>query len=480
MITLSIPVFAVGLAAVLGALIVYASLKSKSLVEPLKARNRELKDQNLALKQLLTYDPLTRCRSHRYFVAVVGRWLKSAKPGSVTLIIADIDHFKSINDSYGHGIGDIYLRAVGRALISHIGPRGVVARLGGDEFWIALQSIDETQSEREAEDLRRCIANVWIEIANQNVTRTASIGASRVQTGTDLSDAMREADTALYIAKAQGRNAVRSVDPALRKTLQHLKGMPNLDGIKRGLSAKEFTYFLQPIVDIGANKPIGFEALIRWVRDDGTIIMPADFLPVMNNDLLLSATPPADMATEIATTLETIPGDQFCSFNISNALLQSDPGNDVSPLRNITDGLDPTKTVLEIVESTLIDDVSRVSDILNELRASGFRIALDDFGSGQSDLMRLRELPIDIVKIDRSFIETLPNAPKSIAILKALVSMSNDLDFMIIAEGVEREAQLSCLQQLGIHYAQGYLLGAPAPLSEWEQITPQNQVAAAE
>jgi diguanylate cyclase len=479
-ITLSISTLALGLLSLLLILMGIAHTTSKSFFFPLETRNRGLAQQNEALTQLLTYDTLTRCRSHRYFVATVGRWLGSPVDGRVTLIIADIDHFKSINDSYGHGVGDIYLRAVGRALSAHIGTRGVVARLGGDEFWVALRSLDDIQSEREAEDIRKCIASVWIDVANQRLSRTASVGASRVPEGTNLSDAMLEADTALYIAKARGRNACEPVDKTLRERLRHSKRMPTLDGIKQGLIAQEFTYFLQPIFDIRANQPIGFEALIRWVRSDGTILPPSNFMPIINGDQHLFATPTADIMREIAATLEETAGDQFCSFNISSTLFQSSAETVMSRLGTIIDGLNPKKTVFEIVENTMIEDVSKVSGILNNLRASGVRIALDDFGTGQSDLARLRDLPIDIVKIDKTFIEGLPTSPKNIAILKALVSMSHDLGYIIVAEGVEREAQVSCLQELGIAFAQGYLLGAPSPLADWNPLTHETPIVAAE
>ena len=479
MITLSISTLVIGLLALLLALFGIARTMSKTFFFPLETRNRDLAHQNVALTQLLTYDALTRCRSHRYFVTTVGRWLASTDDEPVTLIIADIDHFKSINDSYGHGIGDIYLRAVGRALSSHIGTRGVVARLGGDEFWVALRSLDDTQSEREAEDIRKCIASVWIEIENQRLGRTASVGASRVPEGTNLSDAMLEADTALYIAKAQGRNASQPVDQTLREKLRHSKRMPNLDGIKQGLTAQEFTYFLQPIYDVNANQPVGFEALIRWVRGDGTVVPPSDFLPIINADQHLFATPTMDIVKEIAATLEETPGDPFCSFNISSTLFQSSAETVMSRLAKIIEDLDPRKTVFEIVENTMIEDVSKAAGILSELRALGVRIALDDFGIGQSDLARLRDLPIDIVKIDRTFIEGLPTSAKSIAILKALVSMSHDLGFTIVAEGVEKEAQVSCLQDLGITFAQGYLLGAPSPLADWNLSVQDTLVAAA-
>lgn len=263
------------------------------------------------------------------------------------------------------------------------------------------------------------------------------------------------------------------------KNLDIQKKMPNLDGIKQGLTAQEFTYFLQPIYDVNANQPVGFEALIRWVRGDGTIVPPSDFLPIINGDQHLFATPTMDIVKEIAATLEETPGDPFCSFNISSTLFQSSAETVMSRLAKIIEDLDPRKTVFEIVENTMIEDVSKAAGILNELRALGVRIALDEFGIGQSDLARLRDLPIDIVKIDRTFIEGLPTSAKSIAILKALVSMSHDLGFTIVAEGVEKEAQVSCLQDLGIKFAQGYLLGAPSPLADWNLSVQDTLVAAA-
>jgi diguanylate cyclase (GGDEF)-like protein len=436
-----------------------------------RAQIAQLGEDNAALTTLLDFDPLTRCRSRRYFVKEVSRWLGAVAANGLSLMIIDIDHFKSINDSYGHGAGDSYLTAVGTAISDHLGDRGIVARLGGDEFWVALPEVDPKVAPKVAHDiaeaLRKIVYDIAVQTPNQRVTRSASIGVTRVAPGTDLTSAMTEADTALYLAKAGGRNRSMLVDAAIRTKMASNLNRPTVEGVKDGLAADEFTYFVQPIFDIETRRAVGVEALIRWVREDGSVLLPADFMSVVTSNYHLSVKPPVSMANEVANAFAAAPHPIFCAFNISTAFLQRAVGNETRWLDELLAGLAPSRTVLEIVENAVIEDAARTKSLLQAMREAGVRIALDDFGTGQSNLMRLRDLPVDIVKIDRSFVGTVPESSKNVSILKALVAMSEDLEFEIIAEGVETEAQLERLRDLGIRNAQGFLLGAPAPLAEW-------------
>ena len=445
------------------------SILWRARLRTVRAEITQLGEDNAALTTLLDFDPLTGCRSRRYFVKEATRWLAAGTAKGLSLMILDIDHFKSINDSYGHGAGDSYLKAVGTAISDHLGNRGIVARLGGDEFWVALPETDPEIAHDMAEALRKIVYEIAVQTPCQRVTRSASIGVTRVALGTDLTSAMTEADTALYLAKAGGRNRSILVDAAIRTTMASNLNRPTVEGIKEGLAADEFTYFVQPIFDIETKRAVGVEALIRWVRADGSVLLPADFMSVITSNYHLSVRPPVGMASEVASAFAfaTAPHPIFCAFNISTAFLQRSVGNDTRWLDELLAGLDPSRTVFEIVENAVIEDAARTKSLLHTMREAGVRIALDDFGTGQSNLMRLRDLPIDIVKIDRSFVGTVPESIKNVAILKALAAMSEDLGFEIIAEGVETEAQLERLRDLGIRNAQGFLLGAPAPLTEW-------------
>lgn len=443
------------------------SILWRARLRAVRAHIAKLDEDNAALTTLLDFDPLTRCHSRRYFVKEATRWLTSDTSKGLSLMIMDIDHFKSINDSYGHGAGDNYLTAVGTAISDHLGDRGIVARLGGDEFWVALPEADTHLAHDIAEALRTIVYDIGVQTPGQRVTRSASIGVTRVPSGTDLTTAMTEADTALYLAKAGGRNRSMLVDAAIRTTMASNLNRPTVEGVKQGLAADEFTYFVQPIFDIETKRAVGVEALIRWVRADGSVLLPADFMSVITSNYHLSVKPPVGMANEVAAAFAAAPEPMFCAFNISTAFLQRSVGNDTRWLDELLSGLNPAHTVFEIVENAVIEDAARTTSMLHTMREAGVRIALDDFGTGQSNLMRLRDLPVDIVKIDRGFVGTMPNSIKNASILKALVAMSEDLGFEIIAEGVETEAQLNRLRDLGIRQAQGFLLGAPAPLAEW-------------
>lgn len=462
---LLIAVFLLGAALGAGLIVI----RSRAQLAAARHLADRLTQDNAALSRLLDIDPLTRCSSRRYFVAEATKWLDAPDSAGLTLMIMDIDHFKSINDSYGHGAGDRYLAAVGKALSTHLDGRGMVARLGGDEFWIALPKADAQAGWVLAEELRERVYDIPLQTPGQLVTRSASLGVTSVPARTKLTEAMTEADTALYLAKAGGRNKALLVDATVRRQMQATKTRPTVEGIKQGLADEEFTYFVQPVFEIDSRRPVGVEALIRWVRPDGSVLLPADFMSVITANYHLSVKPPLALANEIAAAFSDAPHPMFCAFNISTSFLQRAIGKDTRWLDELLMGLPPQQMVFEIVESAVIEDAASARSLLSAMREAGVRIALDDFGTGRSNLMRLRDLPVDIVKVDRSFVASITTSAKNTAILRALVAMSGDLGYEIIAEGVETDEQLNRLWDIGITQAQGYLLGAPAPLADWRE-----------
>lgn len=422
------------------------------------------------LARQLDHDPLTKCHSRHYFMSRVQDWLDQEGSAGVTLMILDIDHFKSINDSYGHGAGDLFLIACADALRHEIGPTGIVARLGGDEFWVAVNALPPDRADSLADRLRGLMRKVETDQMGTKITRSVSIGLTQVAAGSELEAAMLDADTALYLAKASGRNLSMQTSASLREKASSERAKPTIEGIKQGLADDQFTYFVQPIFDISTqapHAPLGVEALIRWVRPDGSILLPADFMTTITRHYNNAVKPPIHMANQVAAHFAGSDPAMFCAFNVSSAFLQHSVGTGSDWLENLLAGLNPSSTVLEIVESAVIEDAPKAKSLLSAVREAGVRIALDDFGTGHSNLMRLRDLPVDIVKIDRGFVASIASSRKNTAILKALIGMGADLGFDIIAEGVETEDQLHKLQDLGITQAQGFLLGQPAPLSEW-------------
>ncbi len=436
----------------------------------LKSEIREARMENQELWRQLDFDPLTLCHSRRFFMTQARTWLSDPVINGLTLMIVDIDYFKSINDSYGHAAGDGYLIAAAEALRAEIGERGIVARLGGDEFWIAYPGLPERDTQTLADRLGSIIRKVETKQYDTKITRTASIGVTFAPPDTPLDEAMLEADTALYLAKAGGRNLSIQADLPVREVMQVKRTKPTIEGIRKGFADDQFTYFVQPIFDITTPHPypaLGVEALIRWVRPDGSILLPADFMTTINRHCDPSMKPSLHMASQVAAGFAATDPSMFCAFNVSSAFLQRNVDTEARWLDVLLNGLIPTRTVLEIVESAVIEDATMAKSLLTKIRDTGVRIALDDFGTGHSNLMRLRDLPVDIVKIDRGFIATITSSRTNAAILKALISMGQDLNFEIIAEGIETADQLHKLQDMGITKAQGFFLGEPAPLEEW-------------
>lgn len=436
----------------------------------LKAAIKAARTENRELWRQLDYDPLTMCHSRRFFVTECQRLLDEPNSKGLTLLIMDIDYFKSINDSYGHAAGDAFLIAAADALKAYMGDDAIVARLGGDEFWIAREAIPPAQAQDLAEALGGVIRKIETHQHGTKVTRSASIGVSTARAGTPLNEAMLEADTALYLAKSGGRNLALQADLPVLEVLNSKRTRPTIEGIRQGLADDQFTYFVQPIFDISVPQPhpaLGVEALIRWIRPDGSILLPADFMTTITRHYNASVKPPLHLANQVASRFAYTDPAMFCAFNVSSAFLQRSVGTGDNWLDDLLAGLPPERTVFEIVESAVIEDSSAAKSLLTAVRAAGVRIALDDFGTGHSNLMRLRDLPVDIVKIDRSFVGTITNSRTNTAILKALIGMGQDLDFDIIAEGVETPDQLHKLQDMGITQAQGFYLGEPGSLDDW-------------
>ena len=224
----------------------------------------------------------------------------------------------------------------------------------------------------------------------------------------------------------------------------------------------EITYFVQPIFDLEQDRIEGVEVLIRWVKPDGEILLPGDFWDLMADGYKRSVRPPLEEANQAASGFSELDPPIYCGWNISSKFLNNtvQPGTDVDWLKALLNGLPPEMTVFEIVESTVIDNPEATKTLINAQRSKGVRIALDDFGIGMSNLERLLEYPIDILKIDRSFVQS-PTRESREGIIRGLVEMSKTMGFEIVAEGIETQCQLDLVRAAGITHAQGYFLGKP-------------------
>ncbi|RWO48772.1 bifunctional diguanylate cyclase/phosphodiesterase [Mesorhizobium sp.] len=380
------------------------------------------------------------------------------------LFLIDLDHFKSVNDTFGHHIGDLLLKAVAEILQSVERPDEVVAiRLGGDEF--AVMAIGDRHAAADALGNRlREQLNRFAELAGHHVRMGASIGmACFPEHGSDISTLLRNADSALYVAKAEGRSGFVTFSPAILNQFDMQLGQEA--GIKRALNCDEFFLVWQPQFELATGRMIGAEALVRW-RDpaSGAIRLPMSFIPIAErSDLILEVDKVvlSKACLQAARWAPVSAHDFVCSVNLSGKSLQNDAYFAHLVLVLQQTGLPPSRLQLEITEGVLIQNSRNALNMLTEIRNIGVGLALDDFGSGYSSFGYLADFNLDRLKIDRSFLSGLEASKKKQNVVRGIIALANSLGLTVLAEGVENEAQLDFLIAEHCHSAQGFFLSQP-------------------
>jgi len=431
----------------------------------LRRENAELRTANDTLTDFVDADDLTDAKSRRFLADRLDRRTRENTHG---LLFVDLDDFKSVNDGYGHEVGDALLKAIASAMVDRCRGGDFVARMGGDEFCVFLEDCDLEQATKAADRFGHAVANTFILAGDTRVRRTASVGVTSLDPDQSLLDALIVADAATYAAKRKGSNCVVAADEEVWDHLMQRQSRPTTEDLADALDADEITYFVQPIFDLAAQKAVGVEALIRWVKPDGNVLGPDMFLDLMTANYSRNLRPPLVAANKLATTFTTMDPPLFCAWNISSSFLGRNLPDDPQWIYDLLNGVDPNRTVFEIVESAVIENPENTRRLLHMLRDTGIRVALDDFGTGLSNLERLVEYPVDIVKIDRSFVSRIGQGANT-AILQGLVAMRDSMGFEIIAEGIETVEQMDRVQALGITKAQGFLLGKPGSVAHWEK-----------
>ncbi|HYA67145.1 MAG TPA: EAL domain-containing protein [Acidimicrobiales bacterium] len=412
------------------------------------------------------HDPLTELASRQFFVERVDQALARARRNerAVAVLFIDLDRFKQVNDSLGHAAGDeLLIHAAGR-LRAAVRESDDVARFGGDEFAVLCEDLDDRDGAIEiARRVLRAFDSPFL-CATRDVVVSASVGiASSIGGGETAESLLRDADAAMYRAKGDGRARFEVFDKAMQ---HHLAARLELEtSLRRAVPDEALRVVYQPIIGGESRSVVGFEALVRWERPGFGLVGPAGFIAVAEETGLI-----LDIGEWVlreaccqAVVWSTTWPDRRVRISVNVSSKQVLEGDIVTVVRGAltASGLDPTLLVLELTESSLIDNAVEVQDILGQLRRLGVSIALDDFGTGYSSLTYLRSFPIDVIKIDGSFVRTLAAEREASAIVAAVISLARSLDLEVVAEGVECSDQLAVLADLGCDHFQGYLFARP-------------------
>ena len=382
-----------------------------------------------------------------------------ARGESVAVLCLDLDHFKSVNDTLGHPIGDSLLQAVAARIRACVRPTDTVARLGGDEF--AIVQVSAAQPTGATALAARLIEQIGepFEIEGHQVVIGASVGiAVAPDDGSDPDCLLKNADMALYRAKEDGRGTYRFFEPAMDAKMQARRAL-ELD-LRKALVLGEFELFYQPLVRLDTDRVSGFEALLRWRHPQRGLVPPGEFIPLAEEIGLIGPIG-AWVLKQACAEATRWPDHLKVAVNLSPVQFKNGTVvlDVVSALS--ASGLDPRQLELEITEAVLLQDTETTVATLTELRNLGVRISMDDFGTGYSSLGYLQKFPFDKIKIDRSFIRDLADRPDAIAIIRAVTGLGSSLGMSTTAEGVETEAQLRQLREEGCTEVQGYLFSEP-------------------
>lgn len=469
---------------ILGTFAIYHSKKSSpneadfTLIEQISNLVRIAIERDNADKIIwhqANFDSLTKLPNRNLLMEHLGTAMENAKRDKKQLTIAmlDIDNFKDINDSLGHNVGDQLLIESSKRIKSCIRKNDIVARLGGDEFIIVLvgtTSLDDI--EKIGQNILVSLSTPFI-VDEKSVHCTASIGiANYPNDATHLDSLLRNADQAMYNAKAQGRNSIHFFTENMRSDF--LKRMEIIKDLRIAITQQQFHMVYQPIVNLSNNKILKAEALIRWQHPEKGLISPLDFIPIAEATGLIVEISEwifNEVSQKVKYWRKEFCQDLMISINTSPVQYKN-KGKQISTWVDslITQNISPQAIAIEITENLLMENQTEVVCVLDQIRQQGVAVSIDDFGTGYCSFSYLKNYAIDYLKIDKSFVQKMSADNKDAALCEAIIVMASKLNIHVIAEGIETEQQKEFLTKAGCRYGQGYLLAMPMSDNDFEQL----------
>jgi diguanylate cyclase (GGDEF)-like protein len=396
---------------------------------------------------------------------------------ALALLFIDVDRFKLVNDSLGHKVGDVLLQKIADRLKEMIRGSDTLARLGGDEFILVLSKVDQPES---AGRVARKIQEVFREpfaIAERELYVTVSIGVAVFpEDGDDVDSLVKNADAAMYAAKQQGRDGYQ-FHSGLR-TRGDIERLDLGNRLHRAIDAKEFRVYFQPVVRVGSGEMTGAEALVRWDRTDNGLVLPGEFIPLAEDSGLIVPLGTEVLRESCRQAAEWNRNGHPLSVSVNLSVRQLQRRDIVATVRSALEdsGLEPRRLGLEITESVAMQNLDVTLAALAELRRLGVGITMDDFGTGYSSLSYLKMLPVDTVKIDRSFVQGVATDPNDATIVRAAIALAHELRLRVIAEGVEDAEQADFLRRHQCDELQGFLFSPAVPAAEFGEWVRSNRI----
>lgn len=419
------------------------------------------------------HDPMTGLANRVLFADRVAHALSRRERAecNIGVLFIDLDHFKAINDTFGHQAGDSVLREAARRIQHEIRSSDTVARLGGDEFAVLLEDVNEQDCGDTAERLLRQL-NLPYRINGRDAFASASIGVAVAEPGITFEELVGDADVAMYVAKGEGRKRVIRFASSMRERTTeraHIEA-----DLRTALDNGELQVHYQPQVDLNTGEVLGAEALLRWTHPTRGIIPPSKFIPIAEEAGLVVELSQFVLRTACRDAASwKLPGQSHAALHVAVNL----SGRHLQDSRVVDDvnsaiqdaGLEPGLLTVEITESVMMNDTQSAIAVLRKLKALNVTVAIDDFGTGYSSLSYLQQFPIDVLKIDKSFIDNLGSGDGQDALARAILSLGDALGLATVAEGIETSRQLEELQRLGCLLGQGFLLCRPMPARKFAE-----------